>query len=99
MSVYDWALKRDDVVLGYLTDCRVSQPVFHCKFRPTAEFESVKHLFDRELALLNENRMDEYEAAYDEIDELGLHLSPPEGQPIISEFLLHIEGDAAWFRY
>ncbi|MGW2746487.1 hypothetical protein [Streptomyces sp. NPDC001450] len=59
-------------------------------------FAAVQDLFVRELALLEDERREEWESAYDEIRR-RVSLSSPEGP--VPEFLLHIEGDRAWFRW
>ncbi|AOR36375.1 hypothetical protein BFF78_39710 [Streptomyces fodineus] len=62
-------------------------------------FAAVQDLFARELALLeqaDEQDWEEWETAYDEIAR-RVSLSSPDGP--VPEFLLHIEGDRAWFRW
>ncbi len=55
-------------------------------------------MFARELALLDgiDGHVEEWEAAYAEI-ERRVSLSSPDGP--VAEFLLHIDGDRAWFRW
>jgi hypothetical protein len=55
-------------------------------------------MFDRERELLDADRMDEWQKAYDKL-AAGLRLEPADGREPITEFLLHIEGRQAWWRY
>ncbi|MFJ9821263.1 hypothetical protein ACIRU3_39605 [Streptomyces sp. NPDC101151] len=62
-------------------------------------FTAVQDLFARELALMDrddEKGWEEWESLYDEIRR-RVSLSSPDGP--VPEFLLHIEGDRAWFRW
>ncbi len=69
----------------------------YCKFEPAASFAELKPLFDDELRLLNRDDMRAWEEAYEKIRALKLQLVNGENE--IGEFLLHIDGDEAWFRY
>jgi hypothetical protein len=95
----NWLLKRGDVLLGTLQNCAPDQPFFFCKFTPTEAFQEIKPLFDEELKLLNDQAMEEWEKAYAVIDALGLRLESPVGGVTIDQFLLHLNGEEAWFRY
>ncbi|MHC5907046.1 hypothetical protein ACVNF4_24565 [Streptomyces sp. S6] len=66
------------------------------RFTPGPAYAAVEPLFTRELALLNEDRTEEWEALYGEITA-RVSLSSPDGP--VPEFLLHIEGERAWFRW
>lgn len=94
-----WNLFKEDEILGTLTLLYVDQPFFHCSFEPTQIYQCYKPLFDSEIALLEEDDMEAWEVEYSKIDELGLLLKPKGSGEIINDFLLHIEGDTAWFRY
>lgn len=69
------------------------------RFTPGPAYEEVRELFARELAL---TRLDDdakwatWETVYDEITR-RVTLSSPDGP--VPEFLLHIEGERAWFRW
>ena len=84
-----------------LSKAEVDQPWFICSFSPTAAFEEVKPLFDRELELLNagDSEEDAWEEIMGQIDALKLRLTEAENGNNIEEFLLHIQNDEAWFRY
>jgi hypothetical protein len=94
----DWLLKRGGVVLGHLAQCKPDQPFVFCRFTSTSAFEEVRPLFEAELRLLNTGQMEDWEKAYQAIDALGLRLESSGGKTI-NEFLLHIDGVEAWFRY
>jgi hypothetical protein len=49
--------------------------------------------------LLEAERIDEWEAAWDQIAAPALRLEPTDGRGPIVEFLVHIDGEEAWWRY
>ena len=61
-------------------------------------FEELRALFDDELSLLNAEDIVAWEKAYQNIRALNLRLVSVKEDRGIGEFLLHIEGDEAWFR-
>ncbi len=68
-------------------------------FTPGPAYPAVRELFARELALAERDDADHWkrwEAVYAEI-ERRVRLVSPDGP--VAEFLLHIEGDRAWFRW
>jgi hypothetical protein len=66
---------------------------------PTPDFDQVAPLFRHELAVMNtlNDEVDEWEAAYAQVRE-AVNLHYPDGS-VVPEFLLHIDGDEAWFRW
>jgi hypothetical protein len=69
------------------------------RFTAGPGFAAVQDLFARELALADrddEHGWAEWESVYEEI-RARVSLSSPDGP--VPEFLLHIEGDRAWFRW
>jgi hypothetical protein len=92
-------LKRGEELLGVLHQYDLDQPWFTCKFEPTAGFSQVRHLFQEELELLESDQMDEWQIAYERIHALGLKLIDIQSHKEIDDFLLHIQGTEAWFRY
>ncbi|MFB7656861.1 MULTISPECIES: hypothetical protein [unclassified Streptomyces] len=69
------------------------------RFRPGPAHAAVQDLFARELALAERDdagHWAEWEEVYAEI-ERRVRLLSPDGP--VAEFLLHIEGDRAWFRW
>jgi hypothetical protein len=93
-----WQLMWDGETLGVLTFEHTDQPFFLCHFRSTEAFSRVSLLFAAELQSLNAGAMDRWEQDYRKIESLGLRLVPADGSWPIDKFLLHIDGDKAWFR-
>jgi hypothetical protein len=74
-------------------------PWLNAKIRPAAGFEDVRPLFEDELRWLHafdENR-GRWADAYERIRD-ATRLLAPNGDPV-PEYLLHIEGDDAWWRW
>ena len=73
-------------------------------FHPSAEFEAVRGLFERELLLLQGNtdddagQWDEWEAVNAELHEPGMRLQSPDKSYAADEILIHIDGEEAWWR-
>ena len=65
------------------------------KFTAGPAFDAVRELFARELALADDD-WTRWEEAYDEVRR-QVTLTSPDGP--VPEFLLHIEGERAWFRW
>ena len=95
----EYDLKQDKLLLGMLRLKDIDQPWFYCDFEPTEAFQTVQPLFTKELEFLNNNQMEEWEEAYQKIDDLKLSLCGKAEENVITEFLLHIEEEVAWFRY
>ncbi|MGW7341541.1 hypothetical protein [Streptomyces sp. NPDC054808] len=69
------------------------------RFRAGPAFDAVRGLFARELALAERDgagHWAEWETVYAEIGR-RVRLVSPDGP--VAEFLLHIDGDRAWFRW
>lgn len=92
-------LKQGDTLLGSLEVQELDFPWVRGVFIPTVAFDAVKHLFERELQLLEDEAWDEWEVVYAEITALNLRLVDLASEQVIDEFLLHIDGRDAWFRY
>ena len=97
-------LKREDELLGTLRSYSTDFPWVNCKFEPLPAFENLRPLFSEELRLLDAglgdgDQVEKWEAAYNRITSAGLRLFDVEKEDYIDEFLLHIDGDEAWFRY
>jgi hypothetical protein len=94
-----WQVRSSDEPVGEILIDEADFPWLSGRFTPGPGYDAVRDLFARELALL-ERDYDEvweaWEAAYDEIRR-RVSLSSPDGP--VAEFLLHIEGDRAWFRW
>ncbi|HYW71121.1 MAG TPA: hypothetical protein VE961_08810 [Pyrinomonadaceae bacterium] len=67
-------------------------------------FENFRPLFIEELrladaGLVDADQIEQWEVAYERITSAGLRLFDTEQDNFIDEFLLHIDGDEAWFRF
>jgi len=94
-----WILKTGSEVIGLLTFKEQDQPLVICYFKAEPAFAKYKSYFKEELRLLDLDDMISWEQSYSAIDDLGLVLEPvdQEGEKI-TDFILHISGDEAWFR-
>ncbi|MFE1011948.1 hypothetical protein ACFW4M_11735 [Streptomyces sp. NPDC058794] len=89
----------DGAVIGEILIDDADFPWISGRFRAGPAFGGVEDLFARELALAERDdagHWDEWEAVYAEI-ERGVRLISPDGP--VAEFLLHIRGERAWFRW
>ncbi|CAB4864670.1 unannotated protein [freshwater metagenome] len=97
-----WTLRRDREVLGTIEIRGGDFPWLSGEWVPTVWFDDVRALFERELELVEgpefDGKIDDWEDAYREIWRQGVRLHRPEGTAV-PEFLLHIRGDEAWFRW
>ncbi|MFJ3308888.1 hypothetical protein ACIPSA_38750 [Streptomyces sp. NPDC086549] len=92
-----WRVRSGGEAVGEILIDDMDFPWLSGKFTPGPGFDSVRHLFVRELALAErDDDWEQWERAYDEIRR-RVSLSSPDGP--VPEFLLHIEGDRAWFRW
>lgn len=100
------SLIRGDTILGTIevNPGNADFPWFSGTFRAAPEFESVRHLFERELQLLRENSTDDsatwddWEEIHAELHDPGLRLSAPDSSYVADEILIHINGAEAWWR-
>ncbi|CCK25306.1 hypothetical protein BN159_0927 [Streptomyces davaonensis JCM 4913] len=93
-----WQIRSGDDSVGAISIDEADFPWLSGHFTPGPAYAAVRELFARELALLErvDEHVEEWEAAYAEI-ERRVTLSSPDGP--VAEFLLHIDGDRAWFRW
>lgn len=91
-----WQLRRDEEVIAEVVIEDGDFPWLSGRFVPAAGFAEVKPLFERELALTEEEDWEEFDSVIREINDL-LQLVAPTGP--VAEFLLHVEGDQASFRW
>jgi hypothetical protein len=94
----DYRVYRGKTFLGTVTQTGTDMPFFEGTFEPAPGFRSVRRMFDRERQLLDADRMDEWQEAYDKL-AVGLRMEPTNGREPITELLLHIDGRLAWWRY
>lgn len=94
-----WRLQRGDEVLGEVVVNDSNFPWLTGSWSPTPAFDSVRPLFEAELDLVEDDDLGiEWEGAYRRIWDAGVRLHYPDGRRV-PEFLLHIKGDEAWFRW
>jgi hypothetical protein len=97
-----WTLRRKREVLGTIEIRGGDFPWLSGQWVATAGFDDVRALFQRELELVEgpelDGKVDEWEDAYRDIWRQGVRVYRPEGTAV-PEFLLHISGDEAWFRW
>jgi hypothetical protein len=92
-----WRLRRGDELLGEIVIEDGDYPWLHGRFRALPAFADVRPWFDEELALLDAgDDTGRWSRAYDRITD-SLSLVAPAGP--VAEFLLHIRGDQARFRW
>ncbi|MCF1592757.1 hypothetical protein [Streptomyces muensis] len=94
-----WQVRGGGVPVGEILIDEADFPWLSGRFAPGPGYEAVGDLFARELALLEgdfEDDVEAWEAVYEEIRR-QVSLSSPDGP--VAEFLLHIEGERAWFRW
>jgi hypothetical protein len=98
--VSDYALMQGETRLGTLSVSLADQPFLRCTLQPTDAFEAVRWLFEERLRRAEDaaTEWSDLEEIEDQIDALNLRLMPRHGEPI-TDFLLHVRGDEAWFRY
>lgn len=92
-----WHVRRGTDSVGEILIEEADFPWLSGRFTAGPAFAEVAGLFARELTLAeSDDAWDEWEAAYDEIRR-HLSLFSPDGP--VPEFLLHISGNHAWFRW
>jgi hypothetical protein len=94
-----WRLLRGEELLGEIVIEDGDFPWLSGRFRPQPAFAEVKPLFDEELGLVesgSDEDIEAWESVYERITG-SLSLVAPHG--LVPEFLLHIQGDEAWFRW
>ncbi|MCC5477599.1 hypothetical protein ACFV2N_07040 [Streptomyces sp. NPDC059680] len=94
-----WRVRAGEEAVGDIVIDQADFPWLSGTFTAGPGFAAVRDLFARDLALLeqaDELGWEEWERAYDEVRR-RVSLSSPDGP--VAEFLLHIEGDRAWFRW
>jgi hypothetical protein len=99
-------LVRGDTILGTIDVNHGERdfPWFSGAFNASPEYEEVRHLFERELALLRANssndseKWDDWEAVHAELHDPGVRLCAPDSSFTVEEILIHISGTEAWWR-
>jgi hypothetical protein len=94
-----WTLKKDGRALATLRLTNTDQPFFYCALSREAAFAEYEALFASLQELVKNDDFRELENRLQAIVKKGFTLEPGDGGQPIREFLLHIDGDVAWFRY
>jgi hypothetical protein len=93
---------RDGQLLGRIEKKGVDQPFFYGPFEATPAFDDVRPLFEEELRLLHgpEDPFDgdAWSDAFDRILGAGVYLVLDDGTEV-REFIFHVQGSFAWYRY
>ena len=95
-----WRLMSGRILVGTIDVSDVDQPWFVGRFEPEAAFAEFSDAFARELELVEgdlEHQIDQWERVYRSISD-RLQLVGPDGTTV-PEFLIHIRGTEARFRY
>jgi hypothetical protein len=94
-----WRLMHDEELLAELIVTGGDFPWLNARIRAMAGFEAVRPLFEEELRALEhiDDDLGSWQAAYDRIRR-SVTLHYPDGRPV-PEFLLHVDGEDAWWRW
>ena len=94
-----WRPVRGDELVAELVMTGGDFPWLSAQVRPATGFEEIRPLFGEELRRLDflDDEPEQWEAAYRRIRAV-VRLLAPDGRPV-PEFLLHIEGEDAWWRW
>jgi hypothetical protein len=94
-----WKLYRADELLAVLVVTGGDFPWLNARVEPRDGFEEVRPLFTEELRLLDNIGQDvaAWEAAYAAVRSAVILRYPDDRS--VREFLLHIDGDEAWWRW
>lgn len=93
-----WELRHADVVIGKLTITDQDMFWFHSRFEATPEFEPYRDLFAESSHFAADVEDQVWDAWYEKIQNLGLHLIRLRDSAVASEFILYIDGDQSSFR-
>ncbi len=85
--------------MGVIEITKVDQPWIYGTWTPTVAFCDYKKLFDRLLQAVETDNVDEVNVIQEQIDALDLRLVDVATKGKLSEFMLHVKDDEAWFRY
>jgi hypothetical protein len=94
-----WRLMRGEEPLADLVVTDGDFPWLYARIRAMPGFAAIRPLFEEELRAMEnmDDDPDSWEAAYEGIRS-AVSLLYPDGSPV-PEFLLHIDGDEAWWRW
>ena len=94
-----WRLRRGDELVAELVVTGGDFPWLNATVRATPAFDELRPLFAEELRLLDQldHDVEAWEAAYDRVRQAVI-LERPDGFAV-PEFLLHVDGGDAWWRW
>ncbi|MBO0822801.1 MAG: hypothetical protein J2P27_02955 [Actinobacteria bacterium] len=94
-----WRLRRGDELVAELVVTGGDFPWLNATVRATPAFDELRPLFVEELSLLDrlDQDVEAWEAAYDRVRREVI-LERPDGFAV-PEFLLHVDGEDAWWRW
>ncbi|MEV4560357.1 hypothetical protein AB0K51_25635 [Kitasatospora sp. NPDC049285] len=91
-----WQVLSGGEVVGEIAVDEGDWPWLSGHFTSKPGFDALRPLFERELALAEAEDWDAWEPVVEEISR-NVQLASPKGP--VTEFLLHVDGESAWFRY
>ncbi|MFB7134416.1 hypothetical protein ACFCZY_22695 [Streptomyces sp. NPDC056237] len=96
-----WQLMQAHTLLGTLTLDEIDQPWFRCHFTGTQAWEDVRPVLEEWTHSIEPEEPDppKVDQALRSVDALHLALVPTDGNEPIDDFLIHIRGSRASFRY
>jgi hypothetical protein len=94
-----WKLLCDGQVIADLAVTDQDWPWLNARIERHDGFAAVESLFEEELRLLNrpDDDVEQWENAYQRV-RAAVSLAAPDGT-IVPEFLLHVDGEQAWWRW
>jgi len=93
-----WELRRPEAVLGRLYHRTREGAWFVCAFEPAAGFKNIVESVRYDFRNVSGETPDA-EAAYDVLKALDLALYPGDGREPVTDAVIQVEGDIAYFRY
>lgn len=101
MPDQSWQLMQAGTRVGTLTLDHIDQPWFRCTFTGTSAWEAIRPILEAWTHSVEGAEPDHpaVERALEAVDALQLTLVPPDGSDPIDDFLIHIRGSQASFRY
>ncbi|NXY97369.1 hypothetical protein HYE82_23940 [Streptomyces sp. BR123] len=87
---------REPELLGEIEIVETDFPWLRGRFTAQRAFAEFRPWFDEALAALEDEDFERFDEVYESMTRT-LRLVSPDGP--VAEFLLHIQGDAAWFRW
>ncbi|MDO9018623.1 MAG: hypothetical protein Q8S73_37790 [Deltaproteobacteria bacterium] len=100
----EWRLTRGGELLAILRpdgqQLMTDQQAVEGRYETTAAFEPVRHLFERETALLDvdsEQENAEWADIWEELSAPGLFVESPDGRKRIDILWIHFKNNRAWW--